>query len=176
MTKMRNGKKPGMLALVLTCVLGIALVTSCQKANEKAAEKMAEKAIEKASGGKADVDLSKGRVKFSTEEGKGEVEYGASSWPEDLPADVPFFEDGKVGAVMRSDTEQGRSWTVHLKDVEKSSIKGYIDALKKAGWEIKLNMEMGEGATFQTAKDKVFVMGTYSGTEKVLALSVTVEK
>jgi len=173
---MSIGKRSGLLALVLAFVLGIALSTSCQKANEKAAEETAERALEKAAGGKADVDLSKGKVKFSSEEGKGEVEYGASSWPEDLPADVPLFENGKLGAVMRSETEGGKGWTIYLKEVEKSSVKGYIDALKKAGWEIKMSMEMGEGETFQTAKDKVFVMGTYSGTEKVMALSVTIEK
>jgi len=88
---MINLKKHGILLAVLALAPAIISSPNCKKEGKKAAEKMAEQAIEKASEGTADVDLSGGKVQITTGKGKGEVEYAASSWPEDLPAGVPQF-------------------------------------------------------------------------------------
>jgi hypothetical protein len=162
------------LTLVLALAAFLVLASACQKANEKSAEKMIEKAMEKAGGGKADIDLSGGKISVKTDQGTADISVGGGKWPEDLPVDVPKFDGGKVTGVFKGAQGQGKSWTIAVTDVDEAAYGKYVEALKAAGYELAVNMTTADGAMTQAKKGTTVVVATYGKSGKSLGLSVMV--
>lgn len=165
-------------AVVLTLVLALAaflvLASACQKAGEKSAEKMIEKAMEKAGGGKADVDLSGGKISVKTDQGTADISVNGGKWPEDLPGDVPKFEGGKVTGVFKGTQGQGKTWTIAMQGVDEAAYGKYVEALKAAGYELAANISTADGAMTQAKKGTTVVVATFGKSSKSLGLNVMV--
>ena len=100
------------LLLCLTLLLG-----ACGKSAE---EKAAEKQIEKATGGDADVDISKKGMKVTgkTEEGEFTMSSGdKTEVPKDFPPDVFIYRPSKT--VMAMETPDGYSLHLTTQDSRK---------------------------------------------------------
>ena len=93
---MKTLKKFRTLAMILVLIPSVSFITSCKSSSEKQKEKMAEEALEKASGDKTDVDIEGDKVKIEGENYKGEINVKGSTWPADMPADVPRFDFGSI--------------------------------------------------------------------------------
>jgi hypothetical protein len=171
---MKIVKSIGILSLAAILVFGLSLLTGCQKASEKNAEKMMENILSKATGGKADVKIKDGKVAVATKDGTTEWSAGGTTeWPADLTLDIPKIE-GKVKAVIRTSSPQGKHWTISLDGVAADAPAQYVKALEAKGWTIGLNMTTEQGGSAQATKDKDSIVLTYGGSDKNLVLSVTV--
>ena len=167
-----NGlRKTSVWALSLLLIIGLVGLTGCKKAGESLAEKRLENAIEKASGGKAQVDLSKGGITVKTAEGESSLTT-SNEWPKDLPEGVPLFTFGKVQGVTRVADAAKTGWNIILAELESGAIEKYTEVLKTAGWTIGQTMSMGEGGLIQATKDKLGIMVMFNQ-DKTASLTVT---
>ncbi|MDD8027723.1 MAG: hypothetical protein PHI34_14575, partial [Acidobacteriota bacterium] len=166
------------------------LAGACRKANETRAEKAIENAMEKASGGKADVDLSGGKISVKTDEGKADIdisgnkmtvktEQGTSEfsaaggkWPADVPGDVPKLEAGKITATLRGAQGEGKTWTIAMSDIEENAYVQYVEKIKAAGYEIITSMSIPDGAITQARKGAAVINLTFGKNTKTLALTI----
>ena len=152
---------------------GLAVLAGCGgKPGEKVTEEALEKAIENGGGGKADVNMEKGKVTIKNEAGQSEIAYGATSWPEDMPASVPKFAGGKVKAVTRSDQNGKKGWNVVVEDTEGSALEKYAGQLKEAGWTIMTQMAAPKGGMVQATKDELYVIAMFNEEKKVASIGV----
>jgi hypothetical protein len=164
-------------SLFAVVIFGLLTFSACSKTpSEKAAERKVERALEKATGEKVDLDIDKGKVEIQGEESKTTIEYGGTVWPNDLPEGVTKFEAGTIKGVTKGQRPNGQAWTILFENVEAGAINPYVESLKAGGWTILAQMTMGQGSTFQAEKNAVKIMGMYNLAEKVLSLSVVVEK
>jgi hypothetical protein len=164
-------KTAGLFVLALVCTL---FILSCQRASQKTGEKMMEKALENATGGKANVDINGEKTVIETSAGKMEVDGNATSWPNEIPGDVPEFTFGKVDAVTTSDVDGNKSWNIVYNEVQDGFLDKYDALLKEKGFET-VTMKMGEkggSITAENPKYNVFLMGG----EGKMSLAVTVKK
>jgi uncharacterized protein (DUF2147 family) len=159
--------------LVLAVAAALVLASACQKASEKSAEKMIENALEKAGGGKADVDLSGGKLTVKTDQGTANFSAEGGTWPADLPGDVPKVDGGKVKGVFSAAQGEGKNWTIAVDEVDEAAYAKYIETLKTAGYEIGMNMTTADGAMTQAKKGTTQIIVTFSKTAKSLGLNVT---
>ena len=171
---MRKNRKGLFFAAAALVVLGLAVLPACKKTpSEKMAENMMERGLERATGQKTDVDLAGGKVRIQGEGGeRSEIEFAGAKWPEDLPEGVIKFEDGKIKGVTRGQRPDGKSWMVMLENVKAESVSQYVEALKAEGWTVPMNMTMEKGGMFQAEKEKVAIIGTFNGEEKICSLSI----
>jgi len=131
-------------------VIALALA-ACQSPGQKVSEKMAEKAIEKASGGKANVDISKDQVNINT--GEGSMKLGEDiKLPSDFPKDVYVYE-GTIKAAIKSNDKNGYTISIET-DKAVSDIKAaYEEKLPVDGWKITGTMDFGTSASLAAEKD-----------------------
>lgn len=171
-----------MLVLMIAAIL---VLGGCGKKNDeakakKAQEKKMEKAIEKSSGGKANVDLSKGKMTIQTKEGEKMEIAGSGAGvklPDDFPKDVLVYKGAKVDTSLK--TGDATQVMLSTTDATDKVAETYKAEMKKSGWEEKTSMQMPEMTMLQYAKDQrtvtVQVMtGDDKGTKVVL--TVTKEK
>jgi hypothetical protein len=161
----------GLFALALVFSL---FIFSCQRASQKTGEKMMEKALENATGGKANVNINGEKTVIETSAGKMEIDGKATSWPGEIPGDIPEFKFGKVTAVTTSDMDGNKSWNIVYNDVEAGFLDKYDALLKEKGFET-VTMKMGDkggSITAENPKYNVFLMGG----EGKMSLAVTVKK
>lgn len=129
-----------------------------EKVSEKVTEKVAEEVIENAlegegENGKAEVDLSSGKVEVKTD--KGKMTYGAGEdveIPKSFPSDVVLPDQIKVkmaieaentfNVMAESTTEPGPLAEKMMKDAESN------------GWKKKSDMNMGHARILAYEKDK----------------------
>jgi len=76
---------------------------------------------------------------------------------------------------MRTERGSITNWTIQLAEVGKDAVNGYVEILKKSGWEIKFDMELPDGATFQAAKDSLLAIGIYKNSGQAITLGMTLE-
>ncbi len=169
---MKMLKGLGIVSLAAVLVCGLVLLTGCQNTREKAAEKMMENAIAKATGGKANVAIKDGKVAVTTKDGTSEFSAGGTTWPVDLTLDIPKVE-GKIKAVFRTSTPQGKNWTIDIEGVAADVPAKYVKALEEKGWTIGMNTMTDSGGSAQATKDKNMVILTYSNSNKGFVLHVT---
>ncbi len=169
----RNPKSIRLAALVLAVAAALVLASACQKANEKSAEKMIENALEKAGGGKADIDLSGGKLSVKTDQGTADFSAAGGKWPSELPGDVPKVADGKVKGVFSVAQGEGKHWTIAVDEIDEAAYAKYVETLKAAGYEIGMNMTTADGAMTQGKKGTTQIVVTFSKSAKTLGLSVT---
>lgn len=150
------------ICLLLAVAITLSLViTGCGKLAEKASEKAAEKAIEDASGGKADVELSKDKLEVKTD--GGSVKVGDSNeWPKQMPADVPKFTYGKITSVAESTTAQGNNIIVGIENAGAESFDEYKSDLESAGWKIDMTSRTEDGFTINASKEKRQVVAVFN--------------
>lgn len=161
-----NKKWVRLVLVVLSVFVLSVLASGCGKAAEKASEQAAEKAIESATGGKAQVDLSKNEVTIKTDEGSTKIG-GTNQWPAKIPSDVPKFERGKISSIMESTpTEGGYQVMVGIEEASKADVEKYKEQLESAGWQITSTTVI-EGSYMVTAeKDNRTVLESFSADDK----------
>ena len=158
-----------LFAAVLVFALG---ACKGRTVSSRLGEKSVENMIEKATGGQAKVDLKDGTIKVKTAE--GETEIGTSkTWPSDLPADVLKPEYANITGVVRSTQEEKKYWNISLEGTDAAAFDKYADALKAAGWDIKMTTKTGDGGLFQAQKDKLAIVATFANAGKNVNLVVT---
>lgn len=127
----------------LMVVLSLVSAVGCgKKASESAAEKLAEKAIEAHSDGKAQVDLSGGKMTVKTAEGTVTMDAsGSASVPENFPKDVPVPSSTKVTAAVS--TPDGVHLTLEGPADVAAAIKTFSDEMKAQGWTEETTANVG---------------------------------
>jgi hypothetical protein len=172
---LRNRRTLGFMTFLLVVAAALVFAGACRKANESRAEKAIENAMEKASGGKADVDLSGGKISVKTDQGTADFIAAGGKWPEDVPGDVPKFEGGKVTATLRGTQGQGKTWTIAFDQVETAAYAKYVETIKAAGYAIITTMDIEDGAVTQARKGKTVISLTLGKSAKSLGLNVMTE-
>ena len=125
--------------LLLTVVLVLA---ACGKSAEQKAAEKAEKAFEKQTGGKAQIDLTKGKMTFKDKTGES-VEIankpGAVAIPADFPKDV-FVYPGATPAMSLKSAE-GTTLNLSTTDAAGKVSETYKEKMKAEGWTQETALE-----------------------------------
>lgn len=138
------------MGLVVVCLVAAG---GCRKGSESLAEKLAEKAIEKNGGGKANVDISSGKITVKTKEGEIVATSGGSATlPADFPKDVLILADAKMLATVK--VPNGFSVTLESKETAEGIAKKYAAEMKAKGWSEEVSMNTGEGMMLGYSKEK----------------------
>lgn len=107
------------------------------------AENIIEKTIEARTGAKVDIN-SAGEGSFKVKSKDGEVSIGTTAqWPSDLPNDVPKFSAGTIAVALKTNENGNKTWSVVIKDIEKTAVDAYVAVLKAKGWQSVSQIEMG---------------------------------
>ncbi len=122
-----------------------ATISSCQK---KVGDVLVEKAIEQSTGKKVDINSGGNNITIQSEGQKIEIQGNTSGvWPADMPADVPKFSWGKIKAVTRAETPEGKNWSVVCENVSGNIVKDFESQLKSKGFKnVSTIVTSGEGA------------------------------
>jgi len=152
-------RKTVVAALAVFAVAVALSGTACKgkSAGEAFAEKRLENMMEKASGGKVDLNLKDGTVKVKTADGSSVLTTGEQKWPEDLPGEAIALDPTKVRAVVRSDDENGKQWSIHIFGFGEDVLEQYSAKLKAADWDIQSNVSMGKGGMISAVKGSLQV-------------------
>lgn len=140
--------------ILVVCSLSVfAVLVGCsQSKEEKAAEKIVGEIIEKNSPG-ADVDFIKGNMSIKTEAGEMSININDSAkLPDNFPKDVFVMKGAEVKMTM--DMPQGTSASFVSKEDLGSVFSKYQKEMNSKGWEQKMSMSLGEGATLVYEKDQ----------------------
>ncbi len=144
-------KKLVLLAICLSVAINV-LVGCGKKTEEKVTEKIVEKIIEKQAGGKADVDLSEGKMSIKTKDGEMNINAGKSAkLPDDFPKDIFVIKGAEVKMTM--EMPQGKSVSFLIEKDMNSVIDIYKKEMKSKGWSEKMAMNMGKSASMIYQKD-----------------------
>jgi hypothetical protein len=126
-----------------------------------------EKVLEQSTGNKIDIKSGGENITIESEGQKIQIQGKGGAWPEDLPADVPKFSWGKIKAVTRSETPEGKSWVIVCESVPGNIVKDYESKLKSNGFETVstiVTSDEGEGGTVSGSKEKLkIILMTGSG-------------
>ncbi len=107
-------------------------ISSCQK---KIEDVLVEKAIEQSTGKKVAVNSGGNNITIQSEGQKIEIQGESGVWPADMPADVPKFSWGKIKAVTRAETPDGKNWNVVGENVSGNIVKEFESQLKSNGFK-----------------------------------------
>lgn len=157
-------KKLVYLVLVVLSIFVLSIfVSGCGKATEKVSEKATEKAIENATGGQAQVDLSKNEVTVKTDEGTTKIG-GTNEWPSRIPSDVPKFTAGKITSVSESTPASGGYQVmVGIEAASMADIEKYKGQLEASGWKVTATTKTEDGYMVASEKDKRNVIESFTG-------------
>lgn len=97
------------------------------------------------------------------------VRPGETSWPNDLPDDVPTFTQGRIVFAQKGLTADGTQWTVRVAGVEEGGFGEYIDSLRSAGWDASTT-ETDAGGECTAAKESLSLSLSYRGGEGTLTI------
>ncbi len=134
--------------LISTFVLiATAILPGCSLIARKVAEETTEKAIEKETGKETEIDVSKGKVKVRTEEGKAEFEAGGKI-PADFPEEFPIYKGSRVKGVIRTESQGKVQFNINFATGDDFSkvVAFYKEKLPDAGYKIGTITETNEGA------------------------------
>ena len=151
---------------ILLALLAVsATITSCQK---KIEDVLVEKAIEQSTGKKVAVNSGGNNITIQSEGQKIEIQGNNGVWPADMPADVPKFSWGKIKAVTRAETPEGKNWSVVCENVSGNIVKEFETQLKSNGFKnVSTIVTSGEssGGVVSGEKEKLkVVLMTGNGT------------
>ena len=151
---------------ILLALLAVsATITSCQK---KIEDVLVEKAIEQSTGNKVAVNSGGNNITIQSEGQKIEIQGNSGVWPADMPADVPKFSWGKITAVTRAETPEGKNWSVVYENVSGNMAKEFESQLKSNGFKnVTTIVTSGDGAggVVSAEKEKLkVVLMTGNGT------------
>lgn len=171
---MKTSKKSKSVGLFAIALIVCLMFFSCRSGSKKAGEKVMENAIENATGEDAKVDLNKDKIVIESGGNRTEVNGQATSWPKEIPDEIPEFKHGRVEAVTTSTMDGTHVWTVAFKEVPDDFLENYEAQLKEKGFEttiIKSGDKVGS-IMAETKKYSVFLMGG----EGTVSISVSVKK
>lgn len=155
--------------VICCCCLAVAFGGCGRKTQEMAVEKM----IEKQTGGKADVDIAKGRMNIKTEYGEMSVTTGeGAKVPADFPEDVYLYSPGEVQMAM--EVPNGHSVSLLTKH-EAGKVKEICRKKMIAeGWEQKAAMDLGGQYMLSYAKGERMASLAIVSEERGCMVTVTV--
>jgi len=133
-------------------------LTSCQK---KIEDVLVEKAIEQSTGTKVDINSSGSSITIQSEGQKIAFQGNSGVWPADMPADVPRCSWGKIGAVTRSESAEGKNWNVVFESIPDSIVKEFENQLKGKGFQnisVIVTSGDGRGGVISAEKEKLKVV------------------
>jgi len=166
-------KKSFILAICSLAVFAV-LLGCGQSKEEKAAEKIVEKIIERNSPG-ADVDFIKGNMNIKTEAGEMSININDSAkLPDNFPKDVFVMKGAEVKMTM--DMPQGTSASFLSKEDMSSVFSKYQNEMTSKGWEQKMSMNLGEGATLVYEKDQRVANITMAKEEEGTIINLIINK
>ena len=162
-------RKQGMKIFSVMIIIALVLFTGgCQNASDELAEKM----IESATGGNVELDTSDDSISLKTD--KGTLDIGAEKeWPNAIPSHVPRFSDGEIMSVMETNSEDGLSVSVGIKQTTAKYFEKYKSEVQGAGWDITSSIIDSDIYVFTAVKDKDLVMATFGEDEGGLSGSIT---
>jgi hypothetical protein len=143
-----------MIRIVLAIGLALCMVavTGCRRASESATEKFVEKMIEKNGGGKANVDINKGKFTVKTKEGEFEASTGeGATLPAKFPKDVMVYKSAKILVAMTN--PQGFAVTLQTGDNPDKVAEKYKAEMASQGWKEEATMNMGGQIVLSYSKE-----------------------
>jgi hypothetical protein len=161
------------LVVVLAGCLAVVVACGGKPTGERVAESLMEKAMERGGVKDADLDLKKGKFRYKTEEGEGEISYDEGEWPGDLPEGVPQFTMAKVKGVTRSDRNGKKGWNIIVEEVEDGAVEKYAEQLKDNGWTLMSQMNNAQGSLVQASKGDLILMGMINTEERGGGISIS---
>ena len=167
--KFLNFNRISKVVIVLLCFALVTFTSSCQNAAEKTTEKL----LEKSAGEDVDVDFKKDKLVIETKDGKFTTEE-TTTWPKDMPNDVPKFEYGKLIHVSTQEFPEGKSWTVMYEEVPENALEKYKSDLQSDGYEIESTIKMGTKGNVTAKKGERIVI--YMIGEGMATLTATTDK
>ena len=152
------------------------VLIGCGQSNEEqATEKIAEEMLEKNSRGEADVDFIKGNMSINTEAGEMSININDSAkLPDNFPKDVFVMKGAEVKMTM--DIPQGMSASFLSKEDIGSVFTKYQNEMNSKGWEQKLSMNLGEGATLVYEKDQRIANITMAKEQEGTIINLVINK
>ncbi len=158
-------KKSSLMLAVLCFALSMTL-TGCFQSpadmiSEKVGEGLAEKAIESATGGKVDIDSSKGTMNIKSENGNTAISTGGDvKLPDNFPKILVVVDDAKITVA----TDMGDTSSVnYLTDMSKADlIEKYKSTLVGDGWKKTMETVTDTISMLTFEKDKQTVSGLIS--------------
>lgn len=160
--------------IVVLAILGVGGYFLQQKLAEKTGEKAVETALEAASGGKADVDVSKGGEKVSIKTDEGSLTIGGGSVPKNWPSDITVYKGSKVTG--SAETDEGLSLMLETSDSVEKVYNFYKSDLPNKGWNIITDATYGGSSMLQGEKSGKAVMLSVSknqdNSKTLIAISV----
>ena len=156
---MKKAKK--MMLISASIVVCVMLVFSLGGCAQRVATKMIEKALEQSGAGDVDIDLDKGEVNITDEEGN-EMSIGGADLPKDWPSVVPVSNDIEVQSTFSQTTDGKKGWTVI--GLFSGSGEALYDYYKKefSGWDEQSDFTSDQGDdgktySYQASNDDYFV-------------------
>lgn len=143
---------------------------SCKNASEKAAEEAIEGAYS-SEGENVDVDIDEQgqKVTIETEEGKMVFDQQGTTWPKDIPAEIPQLKGVKISGVSTSDVNGAKSWTVIYDGDATAQMESFSAALKSVGYTTS-KMTINEGGALTGEKEKWVVSSMFSKENTVMTI------
>jgi len=162
------------LSLMIACFIAVCFcLTGCGKDSE---EKAVEKMIAQNTGGKATVDLDKGKMRVKTRDG-GEMVInadGAVKLPADFPRDVFVIKNAEVKMTM--DMPQGKTVSLVTGEDLTAVYDKYQQEMKSKGWTEQMAMNMGEGASLVYEKGDRMTHITISRDDEQTVINLVLAK
>lgn len=143
---------------------------SCKNASEKAAEKAIEGAYS-SEGEDVDVDIDEQgqKVTIETDEGKMVFDQEGTTWPKDIPSEIPQLKGVKISGVSTGDVNGQKSWTVIYEGDATSQMESFKSALKSAGYETS-KMTVNEGGAVTGEKGEWALSSMFSKENTVVTI------
>ena len=172
-----KGRKGVLLVGSVILLLGLVFLNACQdkSAKEEMAGKIIGKVMKKATGKEADVDIQGGKIRIQTKDGTAEINV-TTTWPEDMPGDVPRFTLGKIKGVNKSNVEGKKGWNVVIDETQEGAFPKYMEELKTKGWKIDMNLSMEKGGSVAASKNNLNLMLIFNKDEKTGNITVSQNK
>ena len=142
------------ILLFFLCFALLTISYSCRRAAEKTSDKVIEESI----GNEAKVDIEDEKVTIKTEEGTFTTNTSVSSWPGEIPDDVPEFKNGKVISVTAQETDGDNNWVVIFEEVPEGALEKYKEELENTGFKINYTTMTGSGGYLAALKNKLSVV------------------
>jgi hypothetical protein len=125
---------------------------------ERTAEKTSEKMIEKSMSEDAKVDIDDEKVTIKTEEGTFTADATATTWPKEVPGDIPEFKEGKIISVSTQEMNDTKNWVVIYEDVSQNALSKYREELENKGFNISYTTIVASGGHLAAEKGELAVM------------------
>ncbi len=104
------------------------------------------------------MDIEDEKVTIKTEEGTFTTNASVSSWPGEIPDDVPEFKNGKIVSVTAQETDGDKNWVVIFEEVPERALEKYKEDLENTGFKINYTTMTGSAGYLAALKNKLSVV------------------